>query len=138
MPFLTLKMSPLANDEILFIPFEHTGTPKVSYGLAFPEACKKHVESTFHASRIFVIASASLARNTNALAKLQSTLGAKAVGTRIGMKPHTLWSDVLQIVEEASSLQTDCLITLGAGSLTDGAKIIALVLFLQRARYVST
>ncbi|MCJ1388778.1 hypothetical protein MMC18_001628 [Xylographa bjoerkii] len=114
--------------ETLFVPFEHTDTPKVSYGLPFPEACKKHVESTFHASRVFVIASASLSKNTHALTELQSILGAKVVGTRIGMKPHTLWSDILQIVKEASEVQADCLITLGAGSLTDAAKIIALAI----------
>jgi alcohol dehydrogenase class IV len=55
-------------------------------------------------------------------------LGAeKVVGRRIGMQSHTLWSEVLEIVEEARSAQVDLLLTLGAGSLTDGAKIIALV-----------
>lgn len=43
------------------------------------------------------------------------------------MQPHTLWSEILQVAEEAKKSNADLLITLGAGSLTDGAKIIALV-----------
>jgi alcohol dehydrogenase class IV len=43
------------------------------------------------------------------------------------MQSHTLWSEVLEIVEDARNVQADLLLTLGAGSLTDGAKIIALV-----------
>ena len=54
-------------------------------------------------------------------------MGAKAVGTRHGMTPHTLWSEVLEIVQDAKDVEADLLVTLGAGSLTDAAKIIALV-----------
>lgn len=101
--------------------------PKVSFGTSFPEACRKHVDSTFKASRVYIISSASLAKNTEALVSLQLALKSKVVGTRVGMKPHTLWSDILQTVKEAQDARADLLITLGAGSLTDGAKIIALV-----------
>lgn len=43
------------------------------------------------------------------------------------MTPHTLWSEVLQVTEEARKEQTDVIVTLGAGSLTDAAKIVVLV-----------
>jgi alcohol dehydrogenase class IV len=43
------------------------------------------------------------------------------------MKPHTLWSEILEIVAEARSSKADLLLTLGAGSLTDAAKIVSLV-----------
>jgi len=101
--------------------------PNITYGLSFTEACGNHVESTFNASRVYVISSGSLARNTEALANLRLALGSKIVGTRIGMKSHTLWSEILEIINEARDVKVDLLITLGAGSLTDGAKIIALV-----------
>ena len=69
-----------------------------------------------------------MARNTDALGRLTAALGAeKVVGRRIGMQSHTLWSEVLEIVAEARGVQADLLLTLGAGSLTDGAKIVALV-----------
>lgn len=57
------------------------------------------------------ISSASLSKNTEALVSLQLALGGKLVGTRVGMKPHTLWSDILQIVKEAQDVGADLLIT---------------------------
>lgn len=101
--------------------------PHISYNLPFHKSCAKHVSETFKASRVYIIASGSLARNTDNVTKLQDALGSKVVGTRIGMKPHTLWSEILEIAKEAKELEADILVTLGAGSLTDGAKIIALV-----------
>jgi alcohol dehydrogenase class IV len=101
--------------------------PILSYGIAFPAAAARHVTETFGASRVYVICSGSLARNTDSLDRLTAALGQKVVGRRIGMQSHTLWSEVLEIVEDARNVQADLLLTLGAGSLTDGAKIIALV-----------
>lgn len=101
---------------------------KISYGLDFPAACSKHIEKTFQASRVFIIASGSLVRNTACLERLETAIGTKNIaGKFVGMKPHTLWSEVLEIVELASDTGADCLVTLGAGSLTDGAKIVAFV-----------
>ena len=61
----------------------------VSYGISFPQAASKHAESTFNASRVYIICSGSLARNTDYLDKLQAALGNKFSGVRIGMKSHT-------------------------------------------------
>ena len=119
--------------ETLFSPFGGK-IPQVTYGLPFPEACRKHVDTLFKASRVYIICSASLAKSTEALVSLQSALGSKVVGTRIGMKPHTLWSEILEIVKEARDVKADLLITLGAGSLTDGAKIVALVGIIPQAQ----
>lgn len=99
----------------------------ISYGLPFPKACAKHVEETFKANKVYIIASGSLSRNTDYVKKLQSALGSKVVGTRNGMTPHTLWSEILEITNDAREKQADLLVTLGAGSLTDASKIIALV-----------
>lgn len=111
--------------EIFRPAFEDRKVPDISYGIPFPETCLKHVEETFSASRVYIIASKSLSANTDALKRLEDALGSKVVGVRIGIQPHTPWSDIISIVNEARHLNLDCLITLGAGSLTDGAKIIA-------------
>lgn len=111
----------------VYRPAFDAGYPHISYGLPFHSACAKHVVETFKASRVYIIASGSLARNTDNVIKLQNALGSRVVGTRIGMKPHTLWSEILEIAKEAKEVNADILVTLGAGSLTDGAKIIALV-----------
>lgn len=108
--------------------FEGRERPLLSYGLAFPVATARHLNATFQASRVYVICSGSLARNTNVMNQLETALGPdKLVGHWIGMRSHTLWSEVLQIAEEVRTVHADLLLTVGAGSLTDGAKIIALV-----------
>lgn len=52
----------------------------------------------------------------------------QVVGVMKGVKSHTYYSDVLKIAKEAKETQTDCLVTLGAGSLTDAAKMVSLAL----------
>ncbi|KAJ5551341.1 hypothetical protein N7535_000709 [Penicillium sp. DV-2018c] len=108
--------------------FEGRERPLLSYGITFPEATARHLTDTFKASRVYVICSGSLARNTDSIAQLETTLGPKLVGCRIGMQSHTLWSEVLQIAEDIRNVHADSLLTVGAGSLTDGAKIVALAL----------
>ncbi|KAL2355728.1 putative Fe-containing alcohol dehydrogenase [Cryomyces antarcticus] len=105
--------------------FEGSDFPHISYGIPFSEACQSHIEKTFRASRVFIIASKTLSNNTDNLKSLQAALGKKVVGTRVGMTPHTLWSECLSVTEEARQARADLLITLDAGSLTDAAKIIA-------------
>ncbi|KAJ5894971.1 hypothetical protein N7495_006662 [Penicillium taxi] len=103
--------------------------PLLSYGIEFPAAAVHHITETFRASRVYVICSGSLSRNTDALDRLIAALGPENVaGRRIGMQTHTLWSEVLEIVKDARNVKADLLLTLGAGSLTDGAKITALAL----------
>ena len=106
--------------------------PLLSYGIPFPASAKRHVTRTFNAARVYIICSGSLARNTDSLQQLKTALGEDRVaGVRVGMKSHTLWSEVVEIVQDARRVAADLIITLGAGSLTDGAKIVALVFFLD-------
>ena len=101
--------------------------PYLSYNLPFDKACEKHVRETFRAERVYVLASGSLCRNTEYVQQLQQALGSKVVGLRKGMTPHTLWNEVLEIVGECKKLHADLIVTIGAGSLTDAAKIVTLV-----------
>jgi alcohol dehydrogenase class IV len=103
---------------------EGQAAPLISYGLPYPEACRYHVESTFRCSRVFLLLSGSLAANTDIRGRFQQVLGDKIVGVRAGMKPHTLWSQVVEIVNDTRLLNIDLIITVGAGSLTDAAKVI--------------
>ena len=104
--------------------FTDRPSPRISYGLHFPEAAAKHVKETFHASRVYIIASKSLSTNTDALERLKAALGDRTVGVRIGIGSHTPIADIVDIIAEVRPLEVDCLITLGAGSLTDGAKLV--------------
>ncbi|CAF9935937.1 hypothetical protein IMSHALPRED_010400 [Imshaugia aleurites] len=108
-------------------------SPYISYGTPYPSACAHHVASTFHARRVYILASGSLSRNTNDLPTLVAALEAKlgpgaVVGITKGIKPHTHYSDILAITHEAKAANADILVTLGGGSLTDAAKVVALAL----------
>jgi len=45
-----------------------------------------------------------------------------------GIRWHTYYSDILKVMKGASSARADCLLTLGAGSLADAAKVVLLAL----------
>ncbi|KAJ2975364.1 hypothetical protein NUW58_g8376 [Xylaria curta] len=75
-------------------------TPLLSYGLSYPAALLQHVDNTFHSKRVYVISSASLARNTLHLDDLKQQLGGRLAGVRVGMRSHSLWSEVLGIVAD--------------------------------------
>lgn len=114
--------------ETLHHAFANDQGPFISYGLPFPEACRKHVaDERFRAFRVYIICSGSLAKDTSNLKDLQQVLGHKVAGVRIGMKPHTFMSEVLEIVEDARELDADLIVTLGGGSLIDAAKVVAFV-----------
>jgi alcohol dehydrogenase class IV len=99
----------------------------VSYGLPFPVAGAKHAEETFHAQRIFIIVSSTLASTTSALDDLRTALGTKVVGVKSGLKAHTYFNDIIAIAEECRELNVDLIVTLGGGSLSDAAKMVSLV-----------
>lgn len=100
----------------------------ISYGLSLVEAALKHVDETFKASKVYILASASLARETKHVQSLRDALGKRVAGIRIGMQPHALWSQCLEIVSDARKADADLIVVIGGGSLTDAAKIIALAL----------
>jgi len=103
-------------------------SPYLSYGLPYEVACAKHVKDTFQARRVYIICSGSLARNTDKVDKLIHALGKEhVVGLRKGITSHSPWNEILDITDEARQAQADCMITIGAGSTTDAAKIIVLV-----------
>jgi len=114
--------------DVLRPAFEDREVPYIAYGSRFDALCATHVEQTLNASRVYIIASRSLSAQTDSLKRLQHALGDKVVGTRIGISPHTRWHEVVEIALDASKVQPDCIVTLGAGSITDGSKIIAWML----------
>lgn len=111
-------------EEICRPAFDAKPTPRVSYGLRFPEACARHCSETFNSHKVFVISSRSLAANTKCLDRLREALGDRLIGVRNGISPHTPIAEVVETIAEARRLGVDCIVTLGAGSLTDAAKLV--------------
>jgi alcohol dehydrogenase class IV len=73
-----------------------------------------------------MIVSNSISKTEN-FAELQKELGDKIVGIRKGIKPHTPWDDLVEIINDIHKKGVDIIVTLGAGSLTDGVKVITFV-----------
>lgn len=115
-----------AQGETYRLAFPLNPKPYISTGLPFHKACAHHVNNTFHASKVYLIVSSSISKTGN-FVSLLSELRNNIVAIRYGIKPHTPWTDVLEIVNEINEKGADLIITLGAGSFTDGAKVVSFV-----------
>jgi hypothetical protein len=72
----------------------------VSYGAPFDVLAKAHIER-LGGTRVLIIVSGSLARNTKEVEKLEETLSGLVVAKRVGMKPHSDWQEILDVTEQA-------------------------------------
>ncbi|MBW4091814.1 MAG: iron-containing alcohol dehydrogenase [Proteobacteria bacterium] len=100
---------------------------RVVYGAAFDTAAAREVER-LDARAVFVLASNTLARQTDLLDRLRTALGPRIAGVWTRMAPHTPRTDVVDAANAARAAGADLLLTLGGGSLTDAAKMIGLCL----------
>jgi maleylacetate reductase len=80
------------------------------------------------AERVFLMVSGTLNRTTDEIDKLRRALGNKCAGTFDKMPPHTPRSAVIAAAEQAREARADLIVTLGGGSITDGAKAVQLCL----------
>jgi alcohol dehydrogenase class IV len=108
--------------------FNSKPTPLISFGRPFPEICLKQLQERFKSSRVYIIVSRSLSKNTSSLEDLKSALGDRVAGVHIGISPHTPIPEIVDILVEIKPLNIDCIVTLGAGSITDGAKLLRFAL----------
>lgn len=100
---------------------------RVIYGTPFAEALADEV-TRLDARAVYVLASGTLARETDTLDGVRRALGNRVVGvcTRIGA--HTPRVDVVAAANEARAAKADLLVTAGGGSVTDAAKMVGLCL----------
>ena len=80
------------------------------------------------AERVFLMVSGTLNRSTDEIDKLRRALRNKCVGTFDRMPPHTPRSAVIAATGQAREARADLIVTLGGGSITDGAKAVQLCL----------
>jgi maleylacetate reductase len=81
-----------------------------------------------HLSRAFLMVSGTLNRTTGEIEKIRKTLGPRCVGTFDAMPPHTPREAVVAATELARAANADLIVTVGGGSITDGAKAVQLCL----------
>ena len=79
-------------------------------------------------SRAFLMVSGTLNRQTDAIGKIRNALGSRSVGLFDAMPPHTPREAVIAASEAARAANADLIVTVGGGSITDGAKAVQLCL----------
>ena len=80
------------------------------------------------ATRVFVMASATLARNTDHVARIRDALGRRFAAQYQGMPAHSPRRAVLDATRMAREAGADLVVTIGGGSITDAAKAVQLCL----------
>ncbi|HWB49990.1 MAG TPA: iron-containing alcohol dehydrogenase [Stellaceae bacterium] len=99
----------------------------VIYGRPFAEALKEEVERA-DAHAVFVLASGTLDRETDLVEQLRAALGNRFAGLCAKIGSHTPRMDCVAAANAARAAGADLLVTLGGGSVTDAAKIVAMCL----------
>jgi maleylacetate reductase len=99
----------------------------VIYGRPFAEAVKEQVEQS-GATSVFLLASGTLARDTDLVGQIRSALGNRLAGVHARIGAHTPRGDVVDAANMARDADADLLVTLGGGSVTDAAKMVAFCL----------
>jgi len=79
-------------------------------------------------SRAFLMVSGTLNRQTDEIQKIRQALGPHCAGTFDAMPQHTPREAVIAAAEQARAAKADLIVTVGGGSITDGAKAVQLCL----------
>ena len=100
---------------------------RIVYGKPAAEAL---VEETrrLEATRVFLMVSGTMNRETDAVATLRSALGNRFAGLNDHMPPHTPRDAVIAAANQAREAGADLIVTFGGGSLTDAGKVVQLCL----------
>jgi maleylacetate reductase len=81
-----------------------------------------------HASRAFLMVSGTLNRQTDEINRIRRALGPRYAGIFDEMPPHTPREAVIAAANQARAADADLIVTVGGGSITDGAKAVQLCL----------
>ncbi len=80
------------------------------------------------AQRAFLMVSGTLRRETDVIEKISRTLGGRCAAIFDAMPAHTPREAVIAASEMARNANADLIVTIGGGSITDGAKAVQLCL----------
>ena len=107
--------------------YRYPALERVIYGQPFAQALAQQVEE-FGAHAVFLMPGGTLSRETDWVQQVRDAIGNRlaAIGPRIGA--HTPRDDVVAAANQARAAKADLIVTLGGGSITDGAKMVSLCL----------
>lgn len=100
---------------------------EVVYGQPAAEALAAQLDR-IGAQRALLMVSGTLNRTTDEIAKIKDTLGSRCAGVFDAMPAHTPRAAVIAATEQARAIQADIIVTVGGGSITDGAKAVQICL----------
>jgi maleylacetate reductase len=99
----------------------------VEFGRPAAEAIADEVRRR-EAERVFLMVSGTLNRTTKEIEKVRLALGNRFAGLYDRMPPHTPRGAVIEAAGAARDVGADLIVTVGGGSVTDGAKAVQLCL----------
>jgi maleylacetate reductase len=99
----------------------------VVFGEPFADALAREVDRV-EARAVFILASGTLTRETDMVDRLRRMLGNRLAGICARIGAHTPRTDVVAAANAARDAGADLIVTLGGGSVTDAAKMVALCL----------
>ena len=100
---------------------------EVVFGKSAAEAIADQVQR-LGTTRVFLMVSNSLNRNTDEINRVRRGLGNRCAGIFDRMPPHTPRQAVIEATEAARAAQADLIVTIGGGSITDAAKAVQMCL----------
>ena len=100
---------------------------EVVFGVPAAEAVAEQARR-LGAQRVFLMASGTFNRETDVVGRVRAALGGRCAGVFDRMPPHTPRRAVIEAAEQARAAGVDLIVTLGGGSVTDGAKAVQLCL----------
>jgi maleylacetate reductase len=100
---------------------------EVVFGRPAAEAIVEQADR-LRASRAFLMVSGTLNRQTDEIDRIRKALGPRYAGIFDAMPPHTPREAVIAATNQARAADADLIITVGGGSITDGAKAVQLCL----------
>jgi alcohol dehydrogenase class IV len=104
-----------------------SATERVILGVPAAEAVLDEADRQ-GAQRVFLLASNTLRRDTDEIARIEQALGPRHAATHSGIRPHAPMSDVAAATRAAMDARADLIVAIGGGSITDSAKILGLAL----------
>jgi maleylacetate reductase len=100
---------------------------EVVFGRPAAEAVAEQA-ARLNAKHAFLMVSGTLNRQTGEVEKIRQALGPRYAGTFDAMPPHTPREAVIAAAAQAREAGADLIVTVGGGSITDGAKAVQLCL----------
>jgi maleylacetate reductase len=100
---------------------------EVLFGIPAAQAVAEQA-ARLDAERVFLMASGTLLRETDEIDKVRRALGNRCAAIFDRMPPHTPRRAVIVAAEQAREAGADLIVTVGGGSITDGAKAVQLCL----------